>query len=279
MRHLGVVHLSLLASMALFSEGCFRDGSGPADVTAPPKDSEQNSGQNSGSTKGAKNTTLKPGSKDSKLGGGVTIGKDGKPVAGTTPSAAGTVGTTGTTDTSETAPKAEPPKPECFTVGFKHKALAAHRDGEACLNHDNAFKIEHARLNTKTVCVRVNGTPVKHTLVKSKPGLVVIGPVAGPESLVTVRWCTDKTTCKENCAVPKDDFMDAIGGMEDAAGAYVQWDAADGKKGPSADEVRLEKELKTFGGGKRELFEQWVAEREPKLTCGTEADRSVANLR
>ena len=97
--------------------------------------------------------------------------------------------------------------------------MASHGDEESCSHHKNMLKLTQPadlRMNAASVCVRVNGTPVHYLTVKGHADELLFGSVAGPKSKVTVRYCTGKAQgcTKEDCTVPKDEFMEAIGGAE-----------------------------------------------------------------
>lgn len=124
---------------------------------------------------------------------------------------------TGTSTAMAPAAKAE--QDECVTVTYKHKISASHPDEESCSHHKNQLKLtipEGKKIADKSICVRVNGTPVHFLTVKGHGDRIIFGSVAGPKSKVTVRYCTGlaKGCAVEDCAVPKDEFMEAIGGSE-----------------------------------------------------------------
>ena len=159
--------------------------------------------------------------------------------------------------------------PQCFLVHYKHKELAAHSDGEACLHHDNAFKLTQEKINPKSVCVRVNGTPVAF---KVKSSEVRVAAVAGPQSDVSISYCTGALKCKESCKIPKDEFMDGLtaGVDENSAGGGGSWGAED-----KGEKAALEKEVKEFrgiasdldAGGARELFKEWIVTESAVSSC------------
>jgi hypothetical protein len=113
--------------------------------------------------------------------------------------------------------KPEPAKDSCYTVTYHHKHPGMRPGDETCTHHKNLISIHPAeglKLNPKTVCIRVNGTPVKFTQVKGKTNEFLIGVVSGVETAVTARYCTGKFHCNEDCTVPKDEFVEAIGGSD-----------------------------------------------------------------
>jgi hypothetical protein len=152
----------------------------------------------------------------------------------------------------------------CYTVSFKHKEVQGHGDREACTSHKNSIALAGdvlsalpAKLNPKALCVRVDGIPVKFEPVK---GALVIGPVAGPESAITVQACIGKSSCKFNCVVPKDEFMDALGATDDEgrAVASAKWDANDKEEDQDAT-AGLDDEVKNAGVAVQKLpvFHDW----------------------
>jgi hypothetical protein len=195
-------------------------------------------------------------------------------------------------------PKPEPPKDACFTVSYRHK----HKNGAsggACSHHKNLIRVkapEGLKFNPKTVCIRVNGTPVKFTPAKGKSTEFVIGTVVGTNTQVTARYCTGKLSCNENCKVPKDDFVAAIGGNEmDTTDkeqlAIAVWDKEDpNEKGVEDAKLQkdMHKELKDLDEVAKAaaegytLFSDWVPETEaPACLSGkaegpSESDRKMA---
>lgn len=116
--------------------------------------------------------------------------------------------------------------PSCFTVTYKHKPVSSHSDDEYCGNHKNLVKLKHEQVNFESVCVRVDGTPVRFSQVKGKSDEILVASVAGPQAKITVRYCLNKEKCDEDCVIPKDEFMDAIGG-EAPDGKVAQWDPSE----------------------------------------------------
>jgi hypothetical protein len=165
--------------------------------------------------------------------------------------------------------------PGCYKISYHHKPLSSHNDGEACLHHKNLIVINQAELNPKTVCIRVNGAPVKYEKVKGHPDQFVIAAIAGPKAEITARFCTGKLVCKEECKIRKDEFLSAIGGEDDSnAGGWED-------NAPVREEVELDKEMKDFdrelaaeGRGKEGIFKDWISAGEPARACES---RTVAS--
>jgi hypothetical protein len=198
------------------------------------------------------------------------------PLPGTLPA-----GGTQLTNAAPGTPAATPVPDACYTVTYHHKAAPGHTDEEACSHHKNLIQFKHENVNAKNVCVRVNGTPVHFLTVKDHADQVLIGAVAGPKSKITLSYCVGKAKCevKEDCTVPKDEFMEAIGGTT----ADVSKDARLGQWDPSlpsdkeADVLAkldgdVKRELETnndLNGRSRrgEMFKDWQSDNEGPA-CG-----------
>ncbi|MGE0616226.1 MAG: hypothetical protein AB7P04_11360 [Bacteriovoracia bacterium] len=179
------------------------------------------------------------------------------------PGAAGTPGTMtaapGTPTNVTTAPAVEKIADDCYKMTFKHQKLSSHENGEACTMHRNQFALQGEKINRASVCVRVNGTPVKFEWAKGKGDQVVIAAIAGPKAVITAQYCTGRIMCGEECKVPKDAFMEAIGATDDNGSELpvVQWDAHNPDKKQAKEEATLDQELEGF---KKELAEHNPAE-------------------
>lgn len=104
------------------------------------------------------------------------------------------------------------PVPACYTISFTHKPTAGHTDRDTCSEHRNLVKFDSTAINPKAMCVRVDGTPVPFESVK---GGLLIAPIAGPKSKITVRYCTGKISCNEECKIKRDTFMEGLGNTND----------------------------------------------------------------
>ncbi len=156
----------------------------------------------------------------------------------------------------------------CFTVAFTHQKLSSHADGEACLKHNNLISLKAplthlgatAGINPDSLCVLVNGSAVKHSKVKGDE--FMIGPLAGPNSVITARFCIGKTKCTEKCIIKQDNFMSALGVDESDMNSAIGWD---GSKEVSKEESELEKEAAALGKEKEQadqknpVFSGWLA--------------------
>ncbi len=204
------------------------------------------------------------------VGSGTPGATSGSPVVGGNPSVSSTPVTEKPTEKEEEG---------CFLVTYKHKHLTSHTDEETCSRHKNLLTLKHTKINSKSVCVRVNGTPVHYLTVKGRSDELIIGALAGPKAQITVRYCLGKATCptpqgvaaKDDCTVPKDEFMEAIGGTDSKGQNPLlgQWDP----KAPSEKESdvlakldgEVKKELETNEelNGRApagEMFKDWIAD-------------------
>jgi hypothetical protein len=162
----------------------------------------------------------------------------------------------------------------CFTLAFKHQDLPGHQNGEACTQHKNLLALPSQKLSAKSLCVRVNGTPVKFAF-DSKKNHVLLSSIAGPRSEITVRYCTGGATCAEDCTVPRDEFMEALGAVDtNGSKPTVAWDIRNSGKGPTKQEaaldkelVELKRELASVERNSEEIFKGWVAGKEKAATC------------
>jgi hypothetical protein len=195
--------------------------------------------------------------------------------------------------------KPAPAKDACYTVTFHHKHPGARDGDEVCSHHKNLIRIKAAeglKLNPKTVCIRVNGTPVKFTPVKGKSNEFVIGAVMGVQTAITARYCTGPFKCSEDCRVPRDDFAEAIGGtdMDSEEKHHLEvavWDKEDAADKAANQKLQgeMHKELKDLDEVSKaaaegySLFQDWIAEGETPACLTRQAsgdeNRKVAATR
>jgi hypothetical protein len=224
---------------------------------------------------------------------GAPVGAPGLPAGGvplvgapSLPSLPG-AGKSGGPATGQVVIPAAPPAPvydQCITVTYAHKPSGSHPDEESCSHHKNMLKIpelEGKKIADGSLCVRVNGVPVHYLTVKKRPDELIFGAVAGPKSKVTVRYCTGlaKGCAIEKCEIPKDEFMDAIGGGDGNKGQNPklgQWDPT-GPAQKEADvmaklDATVKRELETNNelNGRAPagaLYKDWIGSTET-AACG-----------
>ncbi|MBI3533877.1 MAG: hypothetical protein HY072_00100 [Deltaproteobacteria bacterium] len=130
-----------------------------------------------------------------------------------------------------------PLKKTCFILTFHHKPIASHSSDDACLEHNNLISLAHSQILDKSLCIKIDNVPVAHQIMpqKNKPQEnrvanieVLIGPVAGPHSVITAHYCLKGSVCKEECKIPKDKFMESLGVAQDhfIQTKNVKWDAS-----------------------------------------------------
>ncbi|MFL5812384.1 MAG: hypothetical protein ACJ763_02305 [Bdellovibrionia bacterium] len=187
----------------------------------------------------------------------------------------------------------------CFTLTFNHKAMATHGSDDECSHHRNLIKLPRTDVHASSVCIRVNGTPVRHEALTGKVGEFVIGAVAGPKDIVTARFCVGKAKCSEGCPYPKqeaakkDEFLEAISGGSNEDTGLAQWEASDAQKNgevnqaldgdlkKAVEEQELASQRTAAGNSKLEIFKDWVGG-EMAMACagraGNEPSRSTASV-
>lgn len=260
----------LLALAVLVATGVavflgLRHGTGLSGVTTTP--SAQNGfGQDHGraiSSASVGAPVVTPAAMD-----GAPLSADGAP-AGQTQAGTPTI-QMGSPTVSNVAPAEGVAVESCFNLAFHHKTASGHTDSDACSSHRNVLRIKNADLNKKSLCVRVDGVPVKYELTQDKKDtLATLGPIAGPASKITVRYCVGKATCKEDCTIPKDEFMEAIGGddadshKEARRGPAVKWDSHDNEKdGEVSEELEGEIERELASEKHLTVFDGWIQDSE-----------------
>jgi len=189
----------------------------------------------------------------------------------------------------------------CFTLTFTHKAMATHSSDDECSHHRNLIKLPRTDVHNSSVCIRVNGTPVRHEAVSGKSGEFIIGAVAGPKDVVTARFCVGKAKCSEGCPYPKqeaakkDEFLEAISGGSNEDAGVAQWEASDAQKNgevnqaldgdlkKAVEEHELASQRTAAGNSKLEVFKDWIGGEMAVTTCGahagSEASRSTASVK
>ncbi len=177
------------------------------------------------------------------------------------------------------AAKSLPVAGQCETMKFHHRDLPSHKDGEACLGHDNVLMVvDAADLNPASVCVRVNGVPVSHQLSKSKGGYeVLIGPGAGPRSEVSLSFCPKSRLCPEPCEISRttahEDFLDGMGLAESSAESAAE-DPTESTQEEKQDQAEFEKVAHEFTQvARHEVFKDWMLTQREDRKCVASASR------
>jgi len=153
--------------------------------------------------------------------------------------------------------------PECYRAvyGLNNRVTAPLK--KKIPEFKNLIQLpDEKNINNKSVCIRVDGTPVKKTLYKKKARSFIIEPVAHADSKIEVAFCTGNKKCNQDCVVPKDDFLIAIGGSEDEIGDLSAPSEGWAGKKRTQDEAAIEKRSKEI----REL-----------LTVGDDSESKIFN--
>ncbi len=156
--------------------------------------------------------------------------------------------------------KQKPPQKTCFTFAFHHKPVPSHNSDDICTEHGNLIRLGHAHIHEKSLCVRVDGTPVSYQILHSrkKELEVLVGPFAGPKSIITARYCL-KGSIQEECKIPKDHFMEAMGLSADGATHEVIQD----DKATLGMDSDIEREL-SFSAV-QEAFADWMQDKREEI--------------
>lgn len=161
----------------------------------------------------------------------------------------------------------KPAEPECFNASFRHKKTPGHTHNEDCSRHKNIVKLSHAGVNAQSLCVRVNGRPVAFQRLKNSE--IQIGALAGPDALITVRYCLGKVKCAEDCKVPRDEFMEAIGALGEESENVGKWDSSDGHARDLASaraDAEIRKEMAEMEDGV-DVFKDWLSDSSVAQAC------------
>jgi len=175
------------------------------------------------------------------------------------------------------APKIEvkAPEPECFSIAFRHKKLGGHASDEDCSHHKNLLRMKHKNINPAALCIRVNGRPVAFQPVKGAPSDFLISSIAGPQAKIIANYCIGKARCNEECKVPRDEFMEAIGGSDEESPKAGKWGAgeADARDIASAKmDAEIRKEMADIDAAS-DVFGDWILDAETVLSCQLKAKK------
>lgn len=127
----------------------------------------------------------------------------------------------------------------CFTFHYQAKDF---KNPKTFGKNQHLLTLKHAEVNPKSVCVRINETPVAFEYLKKDEPQIILKPILKSNPKITVQYCLRDTSCLDKCVVPKDEFMESIGGIakgfEQADKQKVKWDPSQKDNEPD-----LKKEL------------------------------------
>jgi hypothetical protein len=135
----------------------------------------------------------------------------------------------------------------CFLAKFQHSRTTGHQTRADCSKHQNEIVLASdsglmkALQEKAPVCVRVDGNTIDF---EKKGNRLIFGNVAGPDSVLTVRYCLGKSKCSDSCqpgkdSKEKDTYMEALGASDEddsATASAAKWDPADQDEGDVASE-------------------------------------------
>ncbi len=160
--------------------------------------------------------------------------------------------------------------PQCFTEVFSHQKLASHSSEDQCAEHTNSIRISQnlAEINPKNLCVRVDGKAVKSKLDLGHNSLT-IGPVAGPESKISIRYCLGQAKCQDNCEIAKDEFLGSLGADTDDEDTQDLQGLGD-KSNPLHQKLSPEVKQALAKLDSQDTFKGWKTEAKPEAAKGCE---------
>lgn len=128
-------------------------------------------------------------------------------------------------------PRAEKPPmaaPGCFHIDYKLKNPKQVAPAESCDSSKNLIQLDHAKINSESLCVRVDGVPAHFQAVKGKSGSFVVHSNHCDLKKITAEYCLPgRGNCKKDCTPPRDEFMEAIGALSQDESPHALWDASE----------------------------------------------------
>lgn len=134
-------------------------------------------------------------------------------------------------------------KKQCHQVVFQSSTKRVH--ARELLN------LPDGKINERSICVRVNGVPVKHQIRKAQAHEILIDGLPAQAQQVVVQYCDAQTLCPMPCQVKKDEFLSALsGGDENLEGDPLElaqgWEGSAGDAELDAEEKKFKAEVKDF---------------------------------
>jgi hypothetical protein len=141
------------------------------------------------------------------------------------------------------------------------------------------------QIHEASICVKIDGTPVKFRAVYQKGKdktlkALLLDPISNPGAKVVARFCTGKSVCSEDCKVPRDEFLDALGAAgDDSKSATWESGKSDAHVLSSVDGA-LKRELEA--GSDYEISDRWKHEAHQPTCIGKikeKVERTVAHAK
>lgn len=143
----------------------------------------------------------------------------------------------------EASKTADAEKDGCKTVYYKverSKVSSSHNTWTM----NNQFAVQDQGFNAKSICVRLKNTPIPfHYDAKEKR--ITVSSVSKNEDTISVTYCFAGHSCKENCVIPKDEFMMALDGSDGTTLADNEGGSAEEQE-LGKEDAALNQELKAF---------------------------------
>jgi len=176
--------------------------------------------------------------------------------------------------------------PHCFRATYALQKRIPKSIRDKIADYKNIIRLPKTDIDTHSVCIRVDGIPVKISEAKSKKAQFIIDSIATQESKIEATYCTQGHRCQETCLIPKDDFLTAIGGvtddeLSDLGNADSAWNNKKEKTAAQKklkEEAKFIKEIVQLGEDDDQLFNGWTVEKEfPGCEKPAKAARRLKN--
>lgn len=140
-----------------------------------------------------------------------------------------------------TAPTPVVVKKQCYQASFRVLAKTVQAR--------ELLMLPEGKINFKSVCVRVNGVPVRHQVRNEKTNELLIQSLPDSVDSIVVQYCDPQIQCQTPCEVKQDEFLNALSGGEenldsDPMEMAQGWEGGDGDL--DSEEKNFKNEVKNF---------------------------------